>query len=79
MSQRRKRSNGKQVIDKMIPLLIPGGPQDPNYKANYKRLRRHRQKIRQVEPERMRALERDADRLLKDLGVTLGRKRVLKL
>lgn len=78
MSKRKKRSNGREVIDKMIPLLIPGGPQDPNYRANYKRLRRHREKIGRVEPERMSRLERDADRLLKDLGLTLGRKRVLK-
>lgn len=75
MSKKRKRNNGGQVIDKMLPLLIPGGPQDPNYRANYKRLRRHRLKI---EPERMSELERDADRLLKDLERTLGRKRVLK-
>jgi len=78
MTKRRKRTNGSQVIDKMIPLLIPGGPGDPNYRANYKRLRRHRERIGRVEPERLNALERDADRLLADLGLALTRKRVLK-
>ncbi len=78
MTKKRKGTNGSQVIDKMLPLLIPGGPRDPNYRANYKRLRRHRKRIGRVEPERMTALERDADRLLSELGLALKRKRVMK-
>jgi len=63
----------------MIPLLIPEGPGDPNYRANYKRLRRHRERIERIEPERLTELERDADRLLMDLGLVLRRRRVLKV
>lgn len=60
----RRRGNGKDVLKKLTPLLIPVPRSDPRYPAFYMRLRYRRERLPPLQRKR---LEETGDSLLKEL------------
>ena len=68
-------SIGRDVIKKIIPMLIESPPTTKEYHANYQRLNRHLEKeTKKVPNPSIRTLEKQAERLFNDLEKTLNRK-----
>jgi len=71
----RKR-NGVDVIKKIIPMLIDSPPATKEYHRNYQRLNRHLEKeARKRSNPSIRTLEKQAERLFKDMEKVLSRKK----
>ena len=71
-------SKGREVIKKIIPMLIDSPPTTREYHANYQRLNRHLEKeTKKVPNPSIRTLEKQAERLFKDVEKALTRKKPL--
>ena len=69
-------SRGKDVIKKIIPLLIESPPTTREYHANYQRLNRHLEKeSKHRNNSSINNLERQAERLFKDIESVFDKKK----
>jgi len=69
-------SRGKDVIKKIIPLLIESPPTTREYHANYQRLNRHLEKeSKHRNNSSITNLERQAERLFKDIESVFDKKK----
>ena len=70
------KKNGRDVIKKILPMLIDSPPKSREYHANYQRLNRHLEKEAKKRPNpSIRILEKQAERLFKDIENVLSRKK----
>ena len=60
----RKKGNGKDIINKLLPTLIEVSRHDPQYMPDYMKLRRRDEKLLPVERA---PLELKAESLLEDM------------
>ena len=72
-----KRKNGKDVLKKLIPMLIGPPPKTKAYHTNYQRLNRHLDKEMKHPNTSMRKLEIQAETLFNDMEKILRKKRAL--
>lgn len=71
-------ARGRDVIKKIIPLLIDSPPKSRDYHKNYQRLNRHLEKETRKKPNpAIRTLEEQAERLFKDMEKVLTKKQLI--
>jgi len=73
-----KRKNGRDILKKLIPMLIGPSPKTKEYHMNYQRLNRHLDKEMKQPNTSMRKLEIQAETLFNDMDKVLRRKKPLK-
>ena len=72
----KTKINGDDVLKKITPLLIKVNSKHPKYFSEYMKYNYRRERL---DPQTKTNLEKDAEKLLRNLGEALGIQKTLKI